>query len=244
MSWKDFTPEQRREFQAKAAAKRASWTPEERLAMREKSAATRRETKAKNATLVAELSRPLVFGDSPPIEEPDVAEPIVLAVAAEDDGLLTESEKAKIEEEQLEKAFKERHDAAKKAYAKEMFDKARREIGEMPVDEEFKKSMEEVVRIYIDMPRMRKPTGGEHDPEPIVIDGRAFTSGRYYDVPRAQAIYLQERMDQLRRHVNQVDGRSRTYYNAGIGQMIYQGGTALGGGTFGTSFDALHKRQA
>jgi hypothetical protein len=94
------------------------------------------------------------------------------------------------------------------------------------------------------MPRLRKPTGGDHPPDPIIIDQTAYHSGRHYKRPRGRALYCLYVMDQARRHVNQVDGRSQTYYHANTGQMVYQGGTAAGGGMFGTSFDALHKRPA
>jgi hypothetical protein len=48
-------------------------------------------------------------------------------------------------------------------------------------------------------------------------------------------------MDKNRRHLAQVDGRSRTVYHAGSGQMIYQGGAATGGPA-GPSFAAIHRR--
>ena len=183
------------------------------------------------------------------IEEPTVAVPIKLPAPPPDDdwydGLLSDEEKAQIKAEARKKAREDQRKAVAAAYRKEQLDIARRELGEMPPDEEWKAAMEEPCRVYVEMPRMRKPDGkGEHEPEPIIIDQTVYASGRYYDMPRGTAVYLNWLMDQARRHVNQVDGRSRTYFNASMGQMIYQGGIAAGGGMLGQSFDALHKRSA
>jgi hypothetical protein len=102
-----------------------------------------------------------------------------------------------------------------------------------------------MVTIRVSMPALRKAAGhGELPPEPIIIDQKIFHSGVSYQVPRAQAVYIASLMDLARRHVNQVDGRSRTYYAEGVGQMIYQGGAAAGGGSAGQSFEAIHRRPA
>jgi hypothetical protein len=216
----------------------ADMTPEQRAAARAKAhESARRNREAKKALLTP---------DAPP--EAEVAEPVKIAAPVDEldpfDGLLTDEEKTEIERAANKRAREDQRKKLKAAYAKEMLEKAQRELGSTPPDEAHKQWVEEQVRIYVDMPRLRKPTGGEHDPEPIIIDQTAYASGRYYDVPRGKAIYLLYLMDQAKRHVNQVDGRSRTYYNQTSGQMIYQGGAASGGGSFGTSFDALHKRPA
>jgi hypothetical protein len=216
----------------------AHMTPEQRAAAAEKSRATRKANAAKRraAKEPIELEEELI--------EPEVAKPMKLSAAAEDvfDGLLSDAEKAEIEAAARKRAREEKRKKIKAAYAKEMLEKAQREIGTMPVDEEWKAYNEEPCRIYVDMPRMRKPDGkGEHDPEPIMIDQTIYASGRSYEVPRGTAVYINWLMDQARRHTNQVDGRSRTYFNQASGQMQFMGGTASGG-VSGPSFDALHKR--
>jgi hypothetical protein len=218
-NWRDLTPEQRRAHSEKARATR--------LARKERALARAREA------------------DDARIEEPEVAKPVKLAAAAEDvfDGLLTDEEKAEIDRASDKRAREDQRKKIKAAYVKESLARAQREIGTAPPDEEWKAYNEEMCRIYVDMPRMRKPDGkGEHDPEPIIIDQTMYASGRFYAVSRGTAVYINWLMDQARRHVNQVDGRSRTYFNQASGQMVFMGGTAQGGGSLGTSFDALHKR--
>jgi hypothetical protein len=216
MNLKDMTPEQRAEMLAKARASRVA----------------NQEMRRLDAALKAtETLQPAKL--PPPPAEEDLY-----------DGLLSDEEKAELLAAARKRAREDKKKALKKSYAQEMLDKARREIGEMPPDEEYQKWIEEPMTIYIDMPRMRKPTGGDHDPDPIIIDQTAYTSGRHYEVPRGRAIYLLYLMDQARRHVNQVDGRSRTYYHANTGQMIYQGGPAQGGGSLGPGFDSLHRRSS
>lgn len=209
------TPEQRREFGRKGAARRA---------------ANRRAAAADKAPAA--------------MEGPEVAKPLKLPEDNYDefDGLLTDAEKAEIEEEARKKARLDQKKEAKAAYVKEALAKARRDLGTLPATDEFKEYLTEEMTVYVDMPRMRKPTGGDHPPDPIILDQTVYQSGRHYKLPRAQALYLLYVMDQARRHANQVDGRSQTYYHPGTGQMVYQGGTAVGGGSLGSSFDALHKR--
>lgn len=154
---------------------------------------------------------------------------------------LSEAEKEKIEREVEERLAKDRRVAATKAYSAEAIDRQRRKAGEIPDDEELKKYNEEKVSVYVQMPTLRKPTGGEHAPEPIIIDQKFYVSGRWYhDIPRALAVYLMDRMDQARRHVNTVEGRSRSYFSPTSFQMVHQGGVAYGGG--GPSFDGVHQR--
>lgn len=230
----------------------AHLTPEQRRAAQLRSAATRKANRDKAAARLAAMDNVILDSEADEtldrLASHDVAEPLVIKTPEPEDawveGILTDAEKAELRAAAQKKAREDKHKAARAAYAKEQLEIARRDLGSMPADEEFRTLMQEEVRVYIDMPRMRKPTGGEQDPEPIIIDQVAYSSGRYYTVERGKAIYLQHLMDQARRHVNQVDGRSRTYYNAGVGQMIYQGGPAMGGGSLGASFDALHKRSA
>jgi hypothetical protein len=230
----------------------AHLTPEQRRAAQQKSAATRKANRDASKKRLAGMNNVMLEPDAEEtldrLASLDVAEPLILKTPEPEDawieGILTDAEKEELRAAAQKKAREDKHKAARAAYAKEQLEIARRDLGSVPADEEFRTLMQEEVRIYIDMPRMRKPTGGEQDPEPIIIDQVAYSSGRYYSVDRGKAIYIQHLMDQARRHVNQIDGRSRTYYNAGIGQMIYQGGPAIGGGSLGTSFDALHKRSA
>jgi hypothetical protein len=178
------------------------------------------------------------------IEEPEVSEPVVLPSPIDEDRLdelLDDDEIAEIKARARREVDKER----KKARAKKLYDaalaEARREAGTLPVDEAWAEEMNQPVRVYIDLPRLRKANGGEVDPDPIIIDQRIFQPGRTYEVPMGMAIYLNDLMDKNRRHLAQVDGRSRTVYHQSTGQMIYQGGTASGG-PGGPSFAAIHKR--
>jgi hypothetical protein len=177
-------------------------------------------------------------------EEPEVSEPMVLPSPVDEerlDDLLDDDEIAEIKARAKRDVDKER----KKERARKLYDaalaEARREAGTMPADEAFAAEMEQQVQIYIDLPRLRKANGGEVDPDPIIIDQRIFQPGRTYTVNMGLAIYLNDLMDKNRRHLAQVDGRSRTVYHQGSGQMIYQGGAAAGGPN-GPSFGAIHKR--
>jgi hypothetical protein len=176
--------------------------------------------------------------------EPEVSEPQVLPSPVDEerlDDLLDDDEIAEIKARAKRDVDKER----KKERAKKLYDaalaEARREAGTMPADEAFAAEMEQSVQIYIDLPRLRKANGGEVDPDPIIIDQRIFQPGRTYTVNMGLAIYLNDLMDKNRRHLAQVDGRSRTVYHQSSGQMIYQGGAASGGPN-GPSFGAIHKR--
>jgi hypothetical protein len=176
--------------------------------------------------------------------EAEVSEPMVLPSPIDEerlDDLLDDDEIAEIKARAKRDVDKER----RKERAKKLYDaalaEARREAGTMPADEAFAAEMEEPVQIYIDLPRLRKANGGEVDPDPIIIDQRIFQPGRTYTVNMGLAIYLNDLMDKNRRHLAQVDGRSRTVYHQGSGQMIYQGGAASGGPN-GPAFAAIHKR--
>jgi hypothetical protein len=177
--------------------------------------------------------------DTVPISEPQVLPSPVDEERLDD--LLDDDEIAEIKARARREVDKER----KKERAKKLYDaalaEARREAGTMPADEAFAAEMEQEVQIYIDLPRLRKANGGEVDPDPIIIDQRIFQPGRTYTVNTGLAIYLNDLMDKNRRHLAQVDGRSRTVYHQSSGQMIYQGGAAAGGPN-GPSFGAIHKR--
>lgn len=178
------------------------------------------------------------------VAEPEetIAEPLMVPAPLDEerlDDLLSNEEIAEIEARAKKKELEDRKkERAKKLYDAAL-DQARRSAGTMDPEEEFRQDMEERVRIFIDLPRLRRASGGELPPDPIVIDQRMFVSGQTYEVDKGLAIYLVYLMDQARRHVNAVDGRSRTYYNGSA--MIYQGGQALGGPT-GPGFESIHRR--
>jgi hypothetical protein len=174
----------------------------------------------------------------------EAAEPQIVKAEEEDlfDGILTQEELEAIRKAAREKVGEEKKKEIARAYMEEQLDLARREAGTMPGDEAFRKYMEEEVEVYVDLPRLRKVTGGELAPDPIMIDQQMFVAGRHYRVPRALGLYLNDLMDKARRHVRAVDGRSYTQYDERIGQMVYQGGIAAGGpGSPG--FDAIHQRR-
>jgi hypothetical protein len=166
------------------------------------------------------------------------------AQASDRKGHIYEEEKAEIRTAARKQIRKEARDKARKAFMTDELNAARRSAGAMPQSEEEERFLNEEVRLAIVMPRLRKPTGGEQEPEPIVLDGRVFVHGVTYTVKRSQAIYLLDVMDRNRRAVNAVDGRGSVYYHSGLGTMIHQGGIAAGGGSMGMGFDALHKRAA
>jgi hypothetical protein len=232
------------------------WTPEQRREMQRKAAETRAANKAAKATVSPERLAELAdmrarkaakaAAAAPPAEQPMSLADLGIVPAEEPfDDVLTAAEIAEIRKAARAKVEAERKNKHKKALMDAALDEFRREAGEIPVDEEQRKYNEEMVTLHVSMPTLRKAAGhGEHAPEPIIIDQKIFHSGRSYQVPRAQAVYIASLMDLARRHVNQVDGRSRTYYAEGIGQTIYQGGPAAGSGGGGASFDAIHRRPA
>jgi hypothetical protein len=205
---------------------------------------TSAERDAIAAAALAEIAAGKDGKKAPSVEEPEVSEPLTLPSPIDEDrldDLLDDDEIAEIKARARREVDKER----KKARAKKLYDaalaEARREAGTLPVDEAWAAEMEQPVRVYIDLPRLRKANGGEVDPDPIIIDQRIFQAGRTYEVPFGMAVYLNDLMDKNRRHMAQVDGRSRTVYHQSTGQMIYQGGAAAGG-PGGPSFTAIHKR--
>lgn len=182
-----------------------------------------------------------------PVMEPDEG-PIELKLPAEDlrlDDILSDEEIAEIRREARAKALREQKEARKKAVADEELRKARRSLGETPQDEVHRQDMEEPTRVFVQMPRLRKPTGGEQDPEPIIIDQKIYTSGRWYTVPKGRAIYMRWLMAMAERHVDQVDGRSRARFNPGTYQVEWTAGvpnSAAAGGTLAPSFETIHRR--
>lgn len=220
-------------------------TPDQRQAMREKSAATRKANR--EARLSAEkpphreAAAPIIAEQAPTLADLGfVPEEDDLTLS---DDILTPEEIRAAEEAGRKRYRDEQRSKRKKAIADAAYTGAQREDGAMPVDEADLAYQTELVQVYVQMPRMRKPMGGEHPPEPIILDGRVYASGRTYSVERRVAVYLADLMDKARRHVNQVDGRGRIMYNEQIGTMIYQGGIAQGGPN-GPTFDAIHRRAA
>ena len=213
-----------------------SWahlSPEAREAARVKGLEKRRANKAaKLAALEAgpEISQPV---DLVPVIEPD---PTL--------DLLSDEEIEEIRAQEKKKYDAEKKNLLKKAAAEQIRLELRRTGGDIPDDEEQVRRNKEMVLITIRMPRLRKPNGGEQDPEPIIIDRKMFAPNRTYEVTRGQADMLQWIMDSARKHVNSVDGRSRSYYSGELGTVIHQGGIASGGGSLGTSFDSIHRRPA
>ena len=175
-------------------------------------------------------------------DEP-VFEPATLPIEDRIDEVLTNAEIEEIRAQARREHDEDEIKVRKRAYLEYEREKLRREAGAVPPDEMFLDDMAQMVDIFIDLPRLRKATGGEIDPDPIMIDQKIFAPGRYYTVTKGQAIYIQSLIDANRRHVAQVDGRSRSYYNDRAGTMVHQGGTAVGGPT-GPSFDSIHKRPA
>ena len=213
-------------------------TDDQRKAMREKSAATRRANAAKRH---AETPPPALATDVPSLADLGFA-----AELEEDfvpDGFLTAEEILAAEEEGRRRYRDEQRKKARKSIADAAFLAAQQADGTEPPDAAELRYQTELVQVRVEMPRLRKPTGGEQPPEPIILDQRVFVSGRTYTVERRLAVYLADLMDKARRHVNQVDGRGRVYYSQEAGAVIYQGGLAQGG-VVSPSFDAIHRRPA
>ena len=239
MSFKDLTPEQRAAMVAKSAAtRRANAAAKTRAALEAvQTPSDKGISRQASAQVLAAFNEPAEpqtladLGFVAPVEEA----PGLDVLSVEEIEAARIAGRKKYADEQKRKARQAATDAA--------YDDARRDAGTMPADEEEARARKEIVSIRIQMPTLRKPTGGELPPEPIILDQRVFVSGRTYQVERHVANYLASLMDHVRRHVNQVDGRSKTYYAQDVGQMIYQGGTAAGGAG-GPSFDAIHRRPA
>ena len=215
------------------------WSPERRKLALERAAATRARKKAAKA--------PQEFVQPPPERAPTLSDlgftPPPDDDWADPDQILSAEEIEAARQEGIRRHREEQKKQARKAVADAAYDEVRRQAGTMPADEEEQKKNKELVWITIQMPRLRKPNGGEQEPEPLIIDRQVFVHGRRYLVERAQAVYLVDRMDKARRHVNTVDGRSRAYYNDAVGTVVWQGGVATGG-PGGPTFDAIHKRPA
>jgi hypothetical protein len=176
-------------------------------------------------------------------EEELTAEEMPLAIEERLDEILTNEEIAEIRAEEEKRWAADQKKRRRQAYAEAMREEMRARDGAVPLDEAFLKEMNEPTRVFINLPRLRKATGGEVMPDPIIIDQRRFDSGHYYTVPKAMAIYLAELMDKATRHVRAVDGRSSAYYDDRQGYMVYQGGLAAGGPS-SPAFDAIHRRPA
>jgi hypothetical protein len=209
------TPEQRSEFAKKAAATRA---------------ARRQEARSQESE----------FTHAPTLDEllPQPAEESFV------DDILTPEELAAEREAALAEFQRDRKARARKAARERFLDEIRHEAGDVSDEDLLDEEMREPTRVYINLPTLRTPTGNEIPPDPIIIDGAVFHQGTWHTVPRHQALMLHSMMALAFRHVAQVDGRSRTYYNRNLGTVVHQGGVAAGGSSAMPGFDALHKRPA
>lgn len=167
----------------------------------------------------------------PEAEEPHtVAELLGQTEEPELDNVLSDDEIAAI----YRRAEAEIDAEEKKARSQKLMalarDEVRRKRNLVPPKEARQKELEEWTDIRIVLPSLRTPSGREIPPDPIILDQRVFVHGRSYRVTRAVAEYLNDRMNQCRMHMAQVDGRARTYYNEQMGTMIHQGGPAHGTG--------------
>lgn len=172
-------------------------------------------------------AEPEALEDAPP---PPKLSDLIQTAEPEDPYGLTEEEKQEIIAAAHRKVDAEKRAAAKKAFEQQALYDARREAEAIPPDEERQAWLKELVRIRISLPRLRTMSGRELRPDPILIDQNVFLDGQFYTVERHVAMYLEYLMSEQRKHVSQVDGRSRTYYNEMMGQMVYQGGIATGTG--------------
>lgn len=84
---------------------------------------------------------------------------------------------------------------------------------------------DELVDIYIDLPRFPNQT----DPPFLLIDQKYYFHGTQHQVTRAQRASMLDMMSRARRHMAAFKGESMAYYDQQRGQMIYQGGAAMGG---------------
>ena len=230
MSFADIPPEKRREMRAKAQETRNRKKAEKLAAAIPLSP----EGEAKVAEIAAEIP-------------PTLADLGLVAETEDDyridpDEILTNEEIAAIRAEAKAKVAADRKKAKRKLVLDLAMVEARREAGEIPFDEERERELAEMTTIRINLPRHRLATGRELPPDPIILDQRMFMHGRTYQVTKAVAEYLMDRMARSWEHMAQVDGRTKTYYNEQLGTMMYQGGVASGGGGFGMSFDAIHRR--
>lgn len=220
MSFKDFTPEQRRANARKAQATIA----------------------AKKAARAAGRTEPAPAGEV----APTLAD-LGLPAQPEDDfrvdEILTNEEIQAIRAEALRQVEADLKKSRRAQFLAAATEEARRNLGLVPVDEAWEAEMKELGDIRINLPRLRLANGRECPPDPIILDQRVFAHGRtYVNVEKHQRLYLMERMARAWEHVAQVDGRSKTYYNEQLGTMMYPGGPASGGSFGALSFDAIHRR--
>lgn len=207
----------------------ATLTPEQRKEMQAKASATRAAKKA-------------AAGASPVDHTPTLDE--LLPAPASDfvDDILTPEELAEIRAQAKKKVSDDRKRLAKQAYLEEAIEHERRAQGDFSEEELLSAEMREEVRVYINLPALRTPTGSEIPPDPIIINQHVYHHNTWHTVERHVAEFLHAQMAGAFRHVAQVDGRSRNYYNRQLGTVIYQGGIAAGTGGAGPSFEAIHRR--
>ena len=161
------------------------------------------------------------------------------------DDILSKDEIEAIYAAALLSAQKERKEARRKEIMEKALEEARRSSGMIAPATEHEKFLSELVDITIRLPRLRMPGGKESAPDPIIIDQQIFHNGVTRRVPRSQAQYLMDLMWRAKAHAAQVDGRSRHYYDADMGRVVYMGGPAQTGASLaGPSFDSIHKRPA
>jgi len=161
------------------------------------------------------------------------------------DDILSKDEIEAIYAAALVSAQKERKEARRKEIMEKALEEARRSAGMIAPATEQEKFLAELVDITIRLPRLRMPGGKESAPDPIIIDQQLFHNGVTRRVPRSQAQYLMDLMWRAKAHAAQVDGRSRHYYDADMGRVVYMGGPAQTGASLaGPSFDSIHKRPA
>ena len=221
MSFADIPPEKRREMRAKAQETR-NRKKAEKLAAEQADAAEIPPTLA-DLGLVAET------------EDDYRIDP---------DEILTNEEIEAIRAEAKAKVDADRKKARRKLVYDLAMVEARREAGEIPFDEERERELAEMTTIRIILPRMRTATGRMLEPDPIILDQHMFMDGRTYEVTRAQADYLRDRMARAVEHMAQVKGESKVYHNEQLGVSVAMNGfaPAAAGGSLGTSFDAIHRR--
>ena len=208
MSFRDFTPEQRKAMAAKSAETRRA----KRQAQLED---------AETIPEIEELTQPveIIYGEIEETEpalapQPEDASPFGLFLAsldAETREMLDNDELRVIYDAQVAKAYAEKKAAKKKMAGELAANAARMEAGLIPMatiqDMETAKRNAELVRFTVELP----PAGdnGEVADIGLRIDQRVFLHGHTYTLPRAQADTFREMIYRAREMELTFKGQSR-----------------------------------
>jgi hypothetical protein len=218
MSFKDWTPEQRREARAKAAATRSANATAKAARKTDRGtplAAIAEEIVGEEVGLAAGLYGSAVehVGEEAPLSSVDPADPFQLflvSIDAETRDLLGMEELGRIYAEQLAKALAEKRKTKRKAAEEAALNAARMEAGLVPAATveamAVAKRNAEIVTALIELP----PAGehGEIADIGLRIDGVVYLHGMRYQMTRAQWDSRREMLYRAAQHELEFQGQN------------------------------------